>query len=215
MFCSDLVPAQPKRRKLDPEGLAMGALLVQSKKKREDLIESGYNRWTNSDDNLPDWFVEDEAKFCQKRLPITKEMVEVYRAKLKEINDRPIKKVAEAKARKRKRALKSIEKARKKAETICDATDISSQEKAQQIKQIYKKAGALRKKRSAKVEYVVAKKGMGKRVKRPAGVKGRFKVVDPRMKKDSRGRGGAKKGGAKGGGKKQMKAKKQQKGRRR
>ena len=37
------------------------------------------------------------------------------------------------------------------------------------------------------MEYVITKKGVGKRVKRPAGVKGHFTVVDPRMK-DTRGK---------------------------
>lgn len=184
----EVVPARKKILKLDPEGLAIGALMVQSKKKREDLIESGYNRWTHNDDNLPDWFLADESKYCQKTLPITKEMVEVYRSKLKEINSRPIKKIAEAKARKKKRALRKLEKARKKAESIADlGDDFTAQEKAQQIKQVYKKAGVLGK-RKREVEYVVAKRGVGKRVKRPAGVKGHFKVVDPRMKKDARGK---------------------------
>ena len=178
---------QQSRRKLDPEGLAIGSLMVQSKKKREEIIEGAYNRWTNDDSPLPDWFAADEAKFCQKRLPISKEMADIYRAKLREIDARPIKKIAEAKARKKKRAMKKLEKARKKAEGITDAADVSSHEKAQQIKQVYKKAGVLGK-RKKEVEYVVAKRGVGKRVRRPAGVKGVFKVVDPRMKKDNRGK---------------------------
>ena len=175
---------QPQRR-LTPEGLAMGALMIQSRKKREDLIDSAYNRWTNNDVNLPSWFVEDEALHCHKQLPISKEMVEEYRRQLKEINARPIKKIAEAKARKKRRQLRKLEQVRKKSEVICAPVDVSDREKAQQVKSMYKKAGLLGRKK-ADVQYVVAKKGMGKKVRRPAGVTGRFKVVDPRMKKDNR-----------------------------
>lgn len=51
---------------------------------------------------------------------------------------------------------------------------------------IYRKAG-VGKDEKREVTYVVAKKGAGKKVSRPAGVKGVFKVVDSRMKKDMRG----------------------------
>ena len=58
---------------------------------------------------------------------------------------------------------------------------------------MYRKAGLLSKKKEKKT-YIVAKKGAGKKVSRPAGVKGQFKVVDPRMKKDKRNMKDGKKG---------------------
>ncbi|ELU07818.1 hypothetical protein CAPTEDRAFT_59716, partial [Capitella teleta] len=76
------------------------------------------------------------------------------------------------------------ERARKKADAVSDSVEYSDREKWSQIKSIYKRAGLLTEKKK-EVTYVVAKKGVGKRVQRPGGVKGRFRVVDPRMKKDS------------------------------
>merc|ERR1712159_511590 len=82
-----------KRKSSDPrelaETLALGSLLVDSKKSRMDLIDASYNRWTfDGDEALPDWFTEDENKHNKPELPITKEMMDQWRAKLREINAR-------------------------------------------------------------------------------------------------------------------------------
>lgn len=109
---------------------------------------------------------------------------EEYKNRLQDINARPIKKVVEAKARKKKRMIKKMERAKKKVEAVMENADMSEREKAQQVRQLYKKAQSDGKK---KITYVVAKKHTtAKRMKRPAGVKGQYKVVDPRMKKDLR-----------------------------
>lgn len=173
-----------KRVKLDPEGLAIGTMMIQSQKAKRDIVDAGYNRYTFDDDDLPKWFVEEEKKHSKKLMPETAEMVAEYRAQMKAVNARPIKKVAEAKARKKLRAARKLEKARKRVETITEKLDMTDAEKAQQIRAIYKKV--LGKKDDKKVTYLVAKKASGRKVRRPPGVKGRFKVVDPRMKKDLR-----------------------------
>ncbi|CAH1233220.1 FTSJ3 [Branchiostoma lanceolatum] len=174
------------KRKLDPEGLALGALISTSKKRKRDIVDWAFNRYTFDDDGLPDWFVKEEGKHSKKQLPVTKDMVTEYREKLKAINARPVKKVAEAKARKKRKTLKRMEKAKKRAEAITESGDMSDKEKVQQIKQLYKKAGAVGKKKPEKT-YVVARKfNAAKRPKRPAGLKGPYRVVDPRMKKDAR-----------------------------
>ncbi|KAK1896805.1 pre-rRNA 2'-O-ribose RNA methyltransferase FTSJ3 [Dissostichus eleginoides] len=200
-----------KHRILDAEGLALGSMIATSKK-----FASSEQQW-----DVPEWFLVDEKKHRKKPTPVTREMVEEFKQKWKEIDARPIKRVAEAKARKKRRMLKKMDQTKKKAEAVCNTIDISEREKNAQLKSIYKKAGMGKEKRE--LTYIVSKKGAGKKVRRPAGVKGAFKVVDGRMKKDMRGmqrkeqranggkgKGGKGKGGPRGGG---MKGGKGRKGR--
>lgn len=62
-------------------------------------------RYTFNEDEgeLPEWFVQEEKQHRIRQLPIDKKEVEHYRKRWREINARPIKKVAEAKARKKRR----------------------------------------------------------------------------------------------------------------
>ncbi|KAM9210461.1 pre-rRNA 2'-O-ribose RNA methyltransferase FTSJ3 isoform 2-T3 [Dugong dugon] len=175
-----------KHRILDPEGLALGAVIASSKKAKRDLIDNSFSRYTFNEDEgeLPEWFVQEEKQYRIRQLPIDKKEVEHYRKRWREINARPIKKVAEAKARKKRRMLKKLEQTKKKAEAVVNTVDISEREKVAQLRSLYKKAGLGKEKRQ--VTYVVAKKGVGRKVRRPAGVRGHFKVVDSRMKKDQR-----------------------------
>eukprot|EP00795_Rhopilema_esculentum_P015732 gene15732-7027_t len=173
-------------RYLTPEALALGAAMATSRKRKRDIIDDAYNRYSYGEEEMPSWFADEEKKHTSIQLPISREDVFYYKERLKAINARPMKKVMEAQARKKRKTMKKMEKVRKKADTILDTQDVSEKEKMYQIKSIYKNAGLLNKKKVEK-KYVVAKKGLaGKRYPRPSGVKGLYKVVDPRMKKDLR-----------------------------
>lgn len=167
---------------LDNKGLAIAAEIFLRKRKRE-YLDGAFNRFSHNDDELPEWFEEEEHHHRQQTRPETKEMVADMRQREREINDRPIKKVLEAKGRAKKKAMKRMEKVTMKATQINDNAQLSEKEKVAAIRSLFAKAKE--KTKHVKPTFVVAKKsGATKNPVRPKGVTGFYKQVDTRMKKD-------------------------------
>lgn len=167
--------------------MTLAQQLVNRETTKTALINEGFNRYSlNSKDDLPSWFLDEEAKHYKANIPVTKEAVAALRAKQRALDARPIKKVAEAKARKKFKAVQRLEKAMKKAEGVNSTSDMSEREKAQQIEKVMRKGTASGHKKKDEVKLVVAK-GAHKGIQgRPKGVKGRYSMVDSRMKKEVR-----------------------------
>jgi AdoMet-dependent rRNA methyltransferase SPB1 len=127
--------------------------------------------------------LDDEGKHYKPNIPVTKEAVAALRMRQRALDARPIKKVAEAKGRKKLRATQRLEKAMKKAEGVNETSDMSEREKAKQIEKLMRKGTA--KANQKKETKVVVAKGAHKGVQgRPKGVKGRYVMVDARMRKE-------------------------------
>ena len=117
--------------------------------------------------------------------------------RLAAVDTRSIKKVAEAKFRKKKRAEAKMEQARKRASTIMDQDDVPDVSKAREIEKIYAKARTAARGKRKEIKHVVARKFHKGNAGGPS--------VDKRMLADRRGalkaKGGGVKKGGRGGGK--------------
>jgi AdoMet-dependent rRNA methyltransferase SPB1 len=135
-----------------------------------DLIDEGFNKYSFKDrDGLPEWFLDDEHRHDKPHRPITAAGAAAIKEKLRALNARPIKKVREAKDRKKFKAAQRLEKLRKKSAMLQDEEGMTEKEKAQSIMKV-----------------VVARGGNRGIAGRPRGVKGKYKIVDARLKKDTR-----------------------------
>ncbi|KAG6849868.1 hypothetical protein H0H93_004217 [Arthromyces matolae] len=184
------VAKETRRQKLGlitPEAVTLAQQLVNQQTTKTKLINDGFNRYSlNSKDDLPSWFLDDEARHYKPNLPVTKDAIMALREKQRALDARPIKKIAEAKARKKLKAHQRLEKALKKAEGVNSTADLTEREKAQQIEKLMHKGLSSNSKAKKEVKVVVAK-GAHKGIKgRPKGVKGRYTMVDARMRKEVR-----------------------------
>ncbi|KAJ1936888.1 AdoMet-dependent rRNA methyltransferase spb1 [Kickxella alabastrina] len=183
----------------NPEAMTMIRDLANRKTNKHDLIDKHFNRYTFNDTReLPDWFVDDEQQHNKPLLPVSKEAVRMLREKIKALDARPIKKVAEAKARKKMRASKRIVGMQRKAEGVLTNDDMTEAEKARSIDRMIKRA--TKSKPKEKVTVIVARNANRGLKGRPKGIKGKYKMVDPRMKKELRAKRAREKRNKKGGG---------------
>jgi AdoMet-dependent rRNA methyltransferase SPB1 len=103
-------------------------------------------------------------------------MIEDENARNMAIAARPIKKVMEAKARKKIKAVRAQQKLAAKMDGVANDTDISDKAKMRALQKLYDKGVSIKRPRAVTV---VASKSKGK-----AAGKKNVKVVDKRMKKD-------------------------------
>jgi AdoMet-dependent rRNA methyltransferase SPB1 len=149
------------------------------------LTDDTFNKYSFRDrDGLPTWFLDDESHHSKIQKPISAAAATAIKEKLRALNARPIKKVQEAKARKKFKQIKQAAKIQKKAETINEG-DSTEKEKAEGIQKLMKRVKKPQLKRPP-VKVVVARGANRGRQGRPKGVKGKYKMVDPRMKKEMR-----------------------------
>eukprot|EP00548_Thalassiothrix_antarctica_P005091 CAMPEP_0194136772 /NCGR_PEP_ID=MMETSP0152-20130528/6769_1 /TAXON_ID=1049557 /ORGANISM="Thalassiothrix antarctica, Strain L6-D1" /LENGTH=1043 /DNA_ID=CAMNT_0038833567 /DNA_START=175 /DNA_END=3306 /DNA_ORIENTATION=- len=155
--------------------LALGTMMLRQSKAKA-LVDASYNRFAwNDPENLPDWFQDDENRYYRPQLPIPQGLIDKIKARQLKLAERPIAKVAEARARKSKRAKDKLRAGKKKAESVAQSGEMSE---ALKLKAISK---AMRGQANPGKTYVVARKGGSARSGK--GVK----VVDKRLKCDKRG----------------------------
>lgn len=168
------------------EAMTLAHQIATGEKSKYDLQDESFNKYAFKDkDGLPAWFLDDEQKHDKAHRPITAAGAAAIKEKLRALNARPIKKVREAKDRKKFHAAQRLEKLRKKSALLNEEEGMTEKEKASSITKLMNNAG---KKKLRPPTKVVVAAGSNKAVAgRPRGVKGKYKMVDARMKKDMRG----------------------------
>lgn len=171
------------------EAMTLAHSLATRSTRPTDLHDDSFNKHTfnqHSNTNLPDWFLDDESQHSKPLRPTTAAAAAAIRAKLRALNARPIKKVREAKGRKVLAAARRLEKLKKKSALLVEEEGVSEADKARGVQRLMSRARRGKMAREGRVQVVVAKglnRGVGGR---PKGVRGRYKIVDARLKKDVR-----------------------------
>ena len=150
------------------------------KKTRLDILNKSYNRYAfEDDDKVPNWFIEEEKLHNVPQKPVTKQEVLAEKEYLRKFNVRIPKKVLEAKARKKNKLQKRLQKIKQKAEAISKQDEYTEISKVKQIEKLYKRELS---KGKEKKRYIISRSNKNNIGKDSRNVK----HVDRRLKKDKR-----------------------------
>lgn len=190
----EVVPQEPLEESSDEydeekaaRALALGQKMIDESGKisRAQLIDQTYHRysfWT--DDTLPRWFRDDEERHTIPQAPVTKEEVLEQKERFRAIDARPIRKVAEAKARRKLRAGDKLKQLKQQAAAILQSDTGDGQEKMVKLQRTYQRQmSRLRRKKQKMLVRKTLHNSKNKRASAPRG----SKLVDPRLKSDLRG----------------------------
>ena len=171
--------------------LAMGMLLRRGGHAgaKKLINEVSYNRYTFDDTELPAWFVEDEEAHNRPQLPVTKAMVNRIRARFQRISEKPLNKVAEARARKKIKLMAKLRRAKNAATAIAASEELSEHAKMKQMRAAVRGAKLTKPGKS----YIINNKGNTSGGKLGHGLR----MVDRRLKSDKRAMKKLEKEGAK------------------
>jgi AdoMet-dependent rRNA methyltransferase SPB1 len=135
--------------------LALGTMMLR-KSKQKALVDASYNRFAwNDPGDLPSWFVDDEMKHNKPQVPVPSALLDQIKGKYQNVGTKEIKKVAEARARKRKRAMVKLKAAKKQANALAENSELSEKQKLKAIAKAMR--GSKMDKNSGKV-YVFTKR---------------------------------------------------------
>jgi AdoMet-dependent rRNA methyltransferase SPB1 len=109
--------------------LALGTMMLRHSKKKA-LVDASYNRFAwNDPSNMPSWFLDDEMRHNKPQLPIPNALLEQIKSRFQKTGTKEIKKVAEARMRKRKRATLKLKAAKKAANVMAESNEVSERQK--------------------------------------------------------------------------------------
>jgi len=184
-YREERVKLLPKEENALAETLALGQLMLR-KKQRSEIVDASYNRYAfNDSEMLPAWFKDEESRHNKPQLPVSRAQMEAMKLQWQAVDARPIKKLAEAKARKKKKKDKAYEKLIQRANAALNAEEGAAiqSEKEKLLKQLVSKN--MGKSGTGKIKAIVTgKSGQKRSLGDSKGM--RTKVVDKRMRNDTK-----------------------------